>query len=234
MYRLLPNFVTILNLLAGCAAVVAIQTMQVAAVVGFMIFALMADFLDGALARLLGATSAIGKELDSLADIVTFGFVPGYLVYSMLADSSVSQPQYEALVAFLITAFSAVRLAKFNIDQRQSDFFLGLPTPANALLILGLFVIEHHDFAGFARFLSDPLFLYVLVAISCLFLVVELPLASLKFKHFRWRGNEVRYALIFLSAVLVLFLRQFAMAFVVLLYIFISIVDLVFRRHFQS
>lgn len=186
------------------------------------------DFFDGMVARLLHVSSPIGKELDSLADVVTFGVAPSMMVFYEL--NVIDYPatmetwrDYVPYVAFLIAAFSALRLAKFNLDTRQTSSFIGLPTPANALfwgsLLAGMpQLIENRGSGGL-------FLLLVLTALSCWLLVSELPMFALKFKHWGLRGNEVKYGFVVMSAALLLttgLLLGFWM--VIVLYVAISVV----------
>ena len=164
------------------------------------------DFFDGMSARLLGVSSPIGKELDSLADVVTFGVAPSMLLFNELHTHALPDQLeplrfYLPFVAFLMAAFSALRLAKFNLDERQAMGFIGLPTPANALFWGSLLV-------GAPEWLhSTPWIVYALVAgllISCWLLVSEIPMFALKFKHWGFRGNEVKYVFVIFSAIAII------------------------------
>ena len=184
------------------------------------------DFFDGMSARLLGVSSPIGKELDSLADVVTFGVAPSMLLFNELHTHALPDQLeplrfYLPFVAFLMAAFSALRLAKFNLDERQAMGFTGLPTPANALFWGSLLV-------GAPEWLhSTPWIVYALVAgllISCWLLVSEIPMFALKFKHWGWQGNEVRYLFIISCVPLVLWLRVSGIAAIILWYIVLSVI----------
>jgi CDP-diacylglycerol--serine O-phosphatidyltransferase len=170
----------------------------------FIVLAAVFDFFDGFAARLLKAYSNLGAELDSLADIVSFGMAPGCIVFVYLEQFPIDLPYALPFIAFLLPVFSALRLAKFNIDTRQTISFLGLPVPANALF-WSSFIPSIQPFTD-----SHPLFslllLLVLLLTFCLLMVSELPMFSLKFKSFRWKGNEWPYALLLLS---VLFIAWF-------------------------
>ncbi|MDR2057694.1 MAG: CDP-diacylglycerol--serine O-phosphatidyltransferase [Dysgonamonadaceae bacterium] len=202
--RNIPNLITCLNLLAGSmACVMALHQNNYTGTFVFIALAAVFDFLDGFAARLLKAYSKIGAELDSLADIVSFGLAPGCIVYIYLEQFPVDLPYALPFIAFLLPVFSALRLAKFNIDTRQTTSFLGLPVPANALFWASLipsiqpFTDLHPIF-----FLS---LLPVLLVTFCLLLVSELPMFSLKFKNFRWKGNEWPYSLLFISLLSIVF-----------------------------
>lgn len=227
MIKLIPNILTLLNLTAGCIGVVFAFTSDLR-MASFMIFiALILDYLDGMAARLLNAGSPLGKELDSLADVISFGMLPAVIVYILLRSSDLNSLAY---TSFLIAVFSAYRLAKFNIDERQSENFIGLPTPANALfwsafplIIFGEGSSDIHSWM--AETMSNPYVILTLIIIFSYLLIAELHLFSLKFKNFSWKVNKARY--IFLIATLILFLTlsYHSLPFIILLYLAISIVD---------
>jgi CDP-diacylglycerol--serine O-phosphatidyltransferase len=194
----IPNFITCLNLLAGSmACVMALYLNNYVGAFVFIALAAVFDFLDGFAARLLKAYSNLGAELDSLADVISFGLAPGCIVYIYLEQFPVHLPYALPFIAFLLPVFSALRLAKFNIDTRQTNSFLGLPVPANALF-WSSFIPSIQPFTDL-----HPLFflllLLVLLITFCLLLVSELPMFSLKFKNFHWKGNEWSYSLLFFS-----------------------------------
>lgn len=235
----IPNILTLLNLLAGCIAIVfAFENILICSyLIGI---AAIFDFLDGMAARLLNVKSELGKQLDSLADLVSFGVVPGFIMYSMIKASSdcpvlaVNGMNLVPMVAFLIPLMSAYRLAKFNIDERQSDSFLGLPTPAVALLIasLPLILIQQTTIFGwslifFADLLNNSAFLIALSVILSVLLVVELPLFSLKFKSFSWNENKIRYLFILISLIFLLLMYFAAVPIIIILYICFSIYPII-------
>ena len=175
------------------------------------------DFFDGMTARLLGVSSPIGKELDSLADDVTFGVAPSAIIFAWLSPL-IGYPQ--AFVAFLMAAFSALRLAKFNLDERQTTSFIGLPTPANALF-WGSLIVGCGDCLA-----SSPYYIYgvmTMVLVSCYLLVAELPLFALKFKHWGWKGNEVKYIFLSTSAIILALLNIKGIAVVITWYVILSV-----------
>lgn len=213
MKKHFPNTITLCNLICGCIAVRYAFADKFLAALLFIVIGATFDFFDGFAARKLKVESPIGKELDSLADVITFGFAPTSMVFALMthyihgyaADAnflvSTSWIKYINIVAFLIAAFSALRLAKFNLDERQATSFIGLPTPANALLISSIVITlsNHNDWlmAIGGQNVSPSLVgicILCLVSIVCsILLVCELPLFALKFKHFGWNGNAVRY-----------------------------------------
>jgi CDP-diacylglycerol--serine O-phosphatidyltransferase len=237
MKRHIPNFITILNLLAGCLAIVAISRGELTAASWWIIAAAAFDLFDGLVARLMGTVSDIGKQLDSLADIVSFGVAPGYMLYVMIGNAIVvSQPdcvygQYIPYVAFIVPAFAALRLAKFNIDTEQQYDFKGLPTPAAAFLILSFPIILNCDqmvITWLNNGLTNPWVLIGIALIISVLMVSRIPLFSLKFKSINWKYNRGRY--IFIVAAIALFfvfnLRFASVPFIMLLYIILSLFKL--------
>lgn len=229
----IPNTITCCNLLCGCFATgyafTAAQSGHYGAFAYALIFIICGavfDFFDGFAARLLHVSSPIGKELDSLADDITFGLAPATIVFALLCTIVPYHglPEVLCLAAFLIAAFSALRLAKFNLDERQSLGFIGLPTPANALFwgALSLSVMEHPEIV--AQY-GEYIFYAVLVGVlfSCWILVSEVPMFALKFKHFGWKGNEIRYSFIAVSAVLLALLGVGGFSAVIVLYVILSV-----------
>ena len=178
------------------------------------------DFFDGMVARLLHVSSPIGKELDSLADDVTFGFAPSAIVFEYL------RPETELLpfVVFIMAAFSALRLAKFNLDERQTLGFIGLPTPANALF-WGSLIAGAGEWMKTAPFVGPNLSLVIIagVFISCYLLVAEIPMFALKFKHWGWKGNEIKYLFILSCIPLLLLLGITGFAAIIAWYIILSV-----------
>ncbi|MFV0392264.1 MAG: CDP-diacylglycerol--serine O-phosphatidyltransferase [Paludibacteraceae bacterium] len=210
----LPNTITCLNLFSGCCGVwLAFNGNYTGATVAILLSAFF-DFLDGMVARLVGAYSEIGKELDSLADVISFGLVPGAIIFSML---SVNGIQNYTFLAFLIPVFSALRLAKFNIDTRQTTSFIGLPTPANAIFWGGIAV----SFSGW--FSENHVALILLTLVFSYLLVAVLPMFSLKFKNLTWKDNQVPFIFLGVGLLLVIFLRVDAISPIILWYILLSI-----------
>jgi len=218
----IPNFITALNLFTGCVGIYFAFEGNFFAAFACIMLASVFDFLDGLAARLLKAYSEIGKQLDSLADAVSFGVLPGALVFAVLAQSEISF--YFAFVGFLIPVFSALRLAKFNVDERQTSSFFGLPTPANAIF-WGGFV---YSFAEVLR--QHPLFLGALVVVFCLLLVSEIPMFSLKIKGFSWRENKTQYIFLAGCVVLLAVMQLDAFAPIIAWYIVLSILGNLFGK----
>lgn len=186
----------------------------------FIVIGAVFDFFDGMVARLLHVSSPIGKELDSLADDITFGFAPSSIVFEYL------RPETELLpfIVFIMSAFSALRLAKFNLDERQALEFIGLPTPANALF-WGSLIAGAGEWMKTAPFVGPNLSLVILagVFISCYLLVAEIPMFALKFKHWGWKGNEIKYLFILSCIPLLLLLGITGLAAIIAWYIILSV-----------
>lgn len=258
--RNIPNTITCGNLLCGCLAIVKAFEGDLVWAAYLVGIACVFDFLDGFLARALKVSSPIGKDLDSLADLVTFGVVPGVVMYKLLRHGIYQYGEnsfllgnypgyydYLVYIAFLIPIFSAIRLAKFNNDVRQADSFIGLPTPANAILICSFpLVLKQQqdvflknnllvDLNGYSRlfYLSQPNNLLLLVSfiiILSFLLIAPLPLFALKFKSFGWKGNEIRFVFLILAALLIGFLQFVGIPLVIVLYILMSVVHNLMRR----
>ena len=190
------------------------------------------DFFDGFFARLLNVSGELGKQLDSLADLVTFGVAPSVVVFQLLllGESKLSVLANDsfgiAYVAFLIPLFSAYRLAKFNIDTNQSHSFTGLPTPANALFFVSIPIALHFDSEGFLlSFLTQQTVLAVFVLILCWLMVSDITFIALKFKSFQWAGNEYRFILLGSSVLLLLLFHFVAVPIILLLYVILSFIN---------
>ena len=227
MKRHLPNFITCLNLFSGCVGIVYAFKGELI-IAGYAIFlAAVFDFFDGFIARLIKAYSDIGKELDSLADVVSFGVLPSVIIYQLFLQS----PQvgtvspYLNMSAFLIAIFSALRLAKFNVDVRQAENFIGLPTPANAALIASLPMILAQDNWFFTSYILNPFFLFIFTLGMSILLVTEIPLISLKFKTLNWNDNLFRYILVISALVLVIIFKFAAVPIIVFIYILLSLIQ---------
>ena len=223
MKKHIPNTITCCNLISGCIATwFAFQSDYKMALL-FIVIGAVFDFFDGMSARLLHVSSEIGKELDSLADDITFGFAPSAIVFSYLCSFHIHLIIVPFL-AFVMAAFSALRLAKFNLDERQALGFIGLPTPANALfwgsLIVGL---NDNDSSLFTLHSSLPYILLVGVFVSCYLLVAEIPMFALKFKHWGWKGNEIKYIFILSCVPILLLLGIIGLAVIIAWYVILSV-----------
>ncbi|OGX85864.1 CDP-diacylglycerol--serine O-phosphatidyltransferase [Hymenobacter lapidarius] len=225
MKKYLPNAVTCLNLLCGCLALTNIFAGKLEIGAYFVAVAALADFLDGLVARALRVSSAIGKDLDSLADMVSFGVVPGAIFFELLMRSvkSGGLPEWVPYIGFLVSIFSALRLAKFNNDTRQTTSFIGLPTPACTLVVASLPLILAYDQYGLSGFILNPWLLLGLTVLLSGLLVAELPLFALKFKNLRWADNRRRFMFLLLAVGLVFVLKAAAVPLVVLLYVLLSV-----------
>ncbi len=221
----IPNTITCCNLISGCIATYyAFQGYYLQALL-FIIIGAVFDFFDGMTARLLHVSSPIGKELDSLADCITFGFAPSAIIFSFLCSFHVHVVVLPFL-AFVMAAFSALRLAKFNLDERQALGFIGLPTPANALfwgaLIFSLdyrTMLEPYQLPDFWFYI-----VLALIPVSCYLLVSEIPMFALKFKTWGWKGNEVKYLFLLTCIPLLLLFQVSGIAVIIAWYVVLSVI----------
>ena len=218
----IPNFITTLNLFSGCFAIYYGFQANYEMVMAFILIAAVFDFMDGLAARILKAYSAMGKELDSLADVVSFGVAPGVLVFSLINESAL--PDWMAFVGFIVPVFSALRLAKFNIDVRQISSFIGMPTPANALFWAGM----GYSFSDLL--IDNGLLTIVLAIVFCLFLVSEVPMFSLKFKNLSLKNNWVQYLFLVGSVALIVYFQTKALALIIAWYLVLSAIIAVFSK----
>ena len=220
----IPNTITCMSLVSGCiATVMALQGNLLWAAI-WIIIAAVFDFMDGFAARLLKAYSPMGKELDSLSDMVSFGVAPGMIVFWMLSQAGLPLGEiglYIPYLAFVIPAFSGLRLAKFNIDERQTTSFIGMPVPAHALF----WASAGYSLAPLAQ-VKPVLFIVVTLVVALatsLLLVSEIPMFSLKIKSVAWKGNERRYILVGCAVLFVALFGMLGIAGTILLYILLSI-----------
>lgn len=265
----IPNFITMCNLFSGCVGIVFALEGNLVWCAYMVGIACIFDLLDGMIARVLGVTSEIGKQLDSMADVVSFGVVPGVLLYKMIIATQLfvsfnenpltflsdqakqgASVNYLAMTGFLVTVFSGIRLANFNIDTRQQYSFIGLPTPGNALLIASLplsipesltdmlrpigsltfeqisaFATDIGDEGSIYSILLQPYSVVALTLISSFLLVAPLPLFALKFKNFSIADNKVRYAFLALSFALLLIFKFLGVPLIIILYIVLSVIN---------
>ncbi|QDA59630.1 CDP-alcohol phosphatidyltransferase family protein [Hymenobacter jejuensis] len=217
-----PNAVTCLNLFSGCLAVCNIFAGNLELAAYLVALAAAFDFADGLLARALRASSPIGKDLDSLADMVSFGVVPGAFLFHLLTLSAAELPFWLPYAGFIVTVFSALRLAKFNNDTRQTNSFIGLPTPACTLVVASLPVILAHDTYGLSHIVLNPWGLLALTLLLSGLLVAELPLFALKFKNLSWQDNSLRFVFLLLALGLLVVLQAAAVPVIILLYVVLS------------
>ena len=233
MKKHIPNFLTLMNLLCGCLAIGNAYENNLIQVAILIAGSLLFDFFDGMAARLLKVHSEIGKQLDSLADVVSFGVVPGIVAAKLMLNALESTDNhYNFIFAFvllfipyIIPLFSALRLAKFNIDTRQTDSFIGVPTPANAILWVSLPLILEHDKYNLSFIILNPIILVILILLTSYLLVAEIPLFALKFKNLKWSENKVRFIFIILSVILIPVFMFAAIPLIIFLYVVLSLLN---------
>lgn len=228
--KIIPHAITSANLFCGCVAITQIAMGNLAIASFLVLLGAFFDFFDGLAARLLKVTSPLGAQLDSLADVITFGLVPAYLAFSWLNQIEPTKFNY---LAFLIAIFSAVRLGKFNIDTRQTDSFIGLPTPANALFWISLPLIQWQveNNIGLIQikelmFVFEQAYLiFGFIVLLSFLLIAELPLIALKFKNLSWKSNQFRWILLISSLLLIVLFLFAAIPIILLLYVILSIIQ---------
>ncbi len=236
MKKNIPNCITLVNLFLGCCALASVLYGQFVQAFFFSIASGVADYLDGMVARALKVKSPLGGQLDSLADMVSFGVVPGAVLYMLLVkglsgrDVMPIELTLAASPAFLVSLFAAVRLAKFNLDTRQTESFIGMPTPSCAMFTIGLLMIHHFDSFGLGHFVTNLLFLYAVIPLLCWLMVAEFPMFSLKFKKLTWSGNEIRFTFAAVSLTLMIWLREASFAPIIAAYILFSTIDNLFFK----
>lgn len=241
----IPNLFTILNLLSGVIAVMMAATDNLIEAAFFVFAGIFFDFFDGFFARKFNVTGEFGKQLDSLADMVTSGVVPGIIMFQLILFSAKesyfmelsceignwysfeeSRFYFIPLVGLIIPLAAAYRLAKFNLDERQTSSFIGLPTPALAIFIVSLpLIIEYSDFGTLIKFLQNKYSLIFITLIGSYLLNAEIPLFALKFKNYQLADNKVRYAFLSLSILLFVLFKIVAIPLVIILYLLISVLD---------
>lgn len=216
----IPNAITCGNVLCGCLGIVLASKGELVTAVYCMALGMVFDFADGLAARLLKAYSELGKQLDSLADMVTFGVLPGFILYQLLLPNNTRVLAY---LAFIYPVFAAIRLAKFNIDTRQTDHFIGLPTPAAALFAgsLPLILVQNPELGVFIK---HPITLIVITMVLSLMLIANIRLFSLKFKSFGWQTNQLRYVFLLLSLSVFVIFKFLAIPIILLSYIVLSMI----------
>lgn len=238
--RHLPNFITSLNLTSGFISIIFILNGNITSASWMIVAAMIFDFLDGFTARSLKAYSAIGKELDSLADVVSFGVAPGLMIYYLLHAALIPDggtgsgvTNMSNLLLLLIPAImpvcAALRLAIFNLDTTQTTSFKGLPTPANALAVISLVIGSYYSGSAFlTSFLRSPLFLVILTLTLSVLMVTRITLFSLKFSSLRFKGNEGRYIMILTCCILITIFGIVALPLIIPVYILVSLAALLF------
>lgn len=248
--KYIPNLFTLLNLLSGTIAVLLATTDCLTEAAFFVFLGIFFDFFDGFFARKFQVQGELGKQLDSLADVVTSGVAPGIVMFQLLLyaskgtyfmqlslENNTWQSSYETYFYFLpfiglmIPLASAYRLANFNIDERQSDSFIGLPTPALSLFVMSLPLIVAYSNMQFAiDIIQNKYVLLVITLIGCYLLNAELPLFSLKFKNYSWTSNKVKYLFLLISLILLAMLQTVAIPLVIIVYVLISIFDTMYNK----
>ncbi|MGO3183462.1 MAG: CDP-alcohol phosphatidyltransferase family protein [Aequorivita sp.] len=241
MLKQVPNIITSLNILCGCVAVLFAVSGDLINAAIFVFLGIFFDFFDGLAARLLDAQSEVGLQLDSLADVITSGVAPGIVMYQLLNLSyfghmqtltetfsgegwNISVKNYLPLIGLMIVIAAAYRLAKFNVDTRQTSGFIGLPTPANAILVLSLPLILQFQFSELAEsIILNKWFLIGITLLGSIIMNAEIPLFALKFKTWDFKSNAVRYIFLILCVVLLLLIKFWAIPFIILLYIVLSL-----------
>lgn len=232
----IPNLITLLNLFSGCIALVFALNKDFDLAFYFVCLGIFLDFFDGFFARLFKVSSPLGLQLDSLADMVTSGVVPGVVMYQMIANSSAfptmnSDVVFYPFLGFIITLGSCYRLANFNIDTRQTDSFIGLPTPANALFILSLpLVLKYSDSIIILELLTNHWLLMVITLFSAYILNAEIPLFSLKIKKFNITDNVLQIVFLSLSLLFLLFFEYLGIPIVIIFYVLLSVLNNTFLK----
>ncbi|MCH3924181.1 MAG: CDP-alcohol phosphatidyltransferase family protein [Bacteroidales bacterium] len=252
MKKQLPNIITLMNFSCGVMSIIALLLWNNSLLASmFIVFGAIFDFFDGMTARLLKVSSNIGKELDSLADIVTFGVAPSMIATNLLLIQSPNYPFLQIFhrivcyIPLVMAVMSCYRLAKFNIDTRQTSSFIGLPTPANALVWISIPVISYCAFNDtylwgvyspkiyncFAIFLNNPFFVIVSSIIFAILLICELPLFALKFKNLKWQDNKIKFIFLSVSIVMIFLFSCYAIPLIIIIYIVISIINNIIKHN---
>ncbi len=226
----IPNIITLLNLFCGCIALVFAFHRNFEMAFYFVCLGIFLDFFDGFFARLFKVSSPLGLQLDSLADMVTSGVVPGLVMYEMMINTSTAMSdsylQIFPYLGFIITLGSCYRLANFNIDTRQTDSFIGLPTPANALFILSLpLVLKYSDSLFLLEILTNQGVLLVVTLLSAYILNAEIPLFSLKIKKFSFKDNALQIVFLILSLLLLVFFQYLGIPLLIIFYVLLCVVN---------
>lgn len=235
--KFIPNFLTLLNLLSGTIAIIFAMQGQLVIAAYLVFLGIFFDFFDGFFARLLNVQGELGKQLDSLADVVTSGVVPGLVLYQLLKTNQsvtffnttivswqTNSVEFIPFIALIIPLAAAYRLAKFNIDERQTDSFIGLPTPASTLVVLSLPLIIHYStIDAVVNLIQNKWFLVVLALILSYLMNAEIPLFSLKFKNFSWKNNQLKFVFLVITLLLVVVFQFVAIPLVILVYILLSV-----------
>lgn len=238
----IPNIITLLNLFSGCIAIVFASQSQFELAFLFVCLGIFLDFFDGFFARMFKVQSELGLQLDSLADMVTSGVTPGFVMFQMLLKTSGEESVINIhswdnsvmllpFLGFIITLGACYRLANFNIDTRQTDSFIGLPTPANTLFIMSLpLVMQYGTIESVNSLLHNPYVLLVITLLSAYIMNAEIPLFSLKIKQFNWSKNALQVFFLTFSLILLVLLRYLAIPLIILSYVILSVVNNLFLQ----
>jgi CDP-diacylglycerol--serine O-phosphatidyltransferase len=229
----IPNLITLINLFCGCVAIVFVSRDNYLMAFFMVCLGIFFDFFDGFFARLFKVSSPLGLQLDSLADMVTSGVTPGYVMYSMFANSGHELGANPAIpfLGFIITLGSCYRLANFNVDMRQTDSFIGLPTPANALFILSLpLVISFSDSLMILEILTNQWVLLLITLCSAYILNAEIPLFALKIKKFNFKDNVLQIVFLVVCILMVVLLQYLAIPLIIAFYVLLSIINNMFLK----
>jgi CDP-diacylglycerol---serine O-phosphatidyltransferase len=229
MKKHIPNFLTLLNLFCGCCALISVFNHHYIDTAMFLLVSGIADFFDGMSARIFNVKGDLGKELDSLADMVSFGLVPGAIIYTLLNINNANLMDQGiniyALPAFVITTFSCLRLARFNLDTRQSENFIGLNVPSNTTFVVGLMLVYHFNSYNLGFLATNQVLLYGYIICSSFLMISNIPMFGFKFKNVQLKGNEYKFLFLILSILSFVFLKELAFCTNILLYILLSLFD---------
>ena len=229
--KYIPNTITLLNLLCGCIALVFISEKDFLTAFFFVCLGIFFDFFDGFFARLFNVSSPLGLQLDSLADMVTSGLVPGYAMFLLLCNSDSIPIVFFPYLGFVVTLGACYRLANFNIDTRQTNSFIGLPTPANALFVLSLpLILAHEQFQFVTMLLKNSWFLFFVLILSAFIMNAEIHLFSLKFKKLNVKDNLLQIVFLLIAILLIFIFHFLGVALAILFYVGLSIVQNVFFK----
>jgi CDP-diacylglycerol--serine O-phosphatidyltransferase len=222
----IPNLFTMLNLFCGCVALVMAIDLKFDMAFYFVCLGIFFDFFDGFFARKFGVAGPLGVQLDSLADMVTSCVVPGFVMLCLLSNKNYSTFNYLPYVGFIITLGACYRLAKFNIDERQSDSFIGLPTPANALFITSLpLIIVNFTDTIVAEYLCNNWVLLTITFLSTYIMNAEIPLFSLKIKDFSFAKYKLQIFFLAISVLMLIFLQILAVPLIIIIYVLLSVIN---------
>ncbi len=229
--KYIPNFLTLLNLFCGCIAIVFISDSKFDMAFYFVCLGIFFDFFDGFFARKFGVSGPLGVQLDSLADMVTSGVAPGFVMFKMLTQNNYDSCVYLPFLGFIITLGACYRLANFNIDTRQSDSFIGLPTPANTLLIMSLpLVILECHFLILSEILSFKWVLLTITLLSAYIMNAEIPLFSLKIKDFSFQKYKLQIGFLLASIIMIVTLQYLAIPLIIITYVLFSVLNNIFNK----